>query len=225
MKKILFLALFLNSPVFAVFDVQGMLGYRMAEFKGHMKDSTPSKTTAMPYTAALHISPLPLIPLSVGGTVSYMSFDVSSGKHGFENFGGPALGFEVVGWVPYIPIPFTPYAKLGYELAFFSGKPTARAMVDQAAKVAATVSDIDLATLTQSGYLNKGVYFGVGVKFSIIPMFSAFVEYDMGFTSVEETSIAKEAGVGEALAKVIGESFEKQDFHYHAFHIGLEYSL
>ena len=109
-----------SSHSMALFDVQLLAGYRLVDYQA--PDSTDAELSGLSVTGAIHLSPIPLLPVGAGLAVEYVNFDAKNWKDVSKSDGFVFIP-EVIAWLPIDLLSVTPYAKLGYAFGSlkFSG--------------------------------------------------------------------------------------------------------
>lgn len=103
------------SPAWALFNAQVLTGKRNANFK---PDSGPSDTiSGSELRAAVHLDPIPLVPIGFGLSLAQTAWDDDSSKLGTTEITGTDIDLEVEAWFPLELAGLVPYAKLGYTIA------------------------------------------------------------------------------------------------------------
>lgn len=160
---VMLVAICFSSSSLALFDAQVMAGKRSAK----LSESGQSETlTGTELKAAVHLSPIPLVPVGFGLSVVTMDFPNDGDKITFSEFKGSEISLEVTAWSPISLGGLTPYGKLGY-------------MVVGAYNRKNTVSVAGLSTDVDYVYKAKGTDIALGVKWTPLILVSALFEVDM----------------------------------------------
>lgn len=162
------LVLFLNAtPALAIFDAQLLYGQRSSTVKAEGSPSDSIKGNEL--KAALHLSPIPLVPVGFGASVSTLTYEKEQDVDAFTGLEG---SLEVTAWLPFVPV-VTPYAKLGYIVFGGYGLDTDLSIPGSPASKAKTT------------FKPKGTTMAVGMKWSPLPLVGVLLEYDMRQTTLE----------------------------------------
>lgn len=155
---------FFTNHAFAIFDIQILHGSKfhlgkniLGEISGSAWDMT---------TFAAHLSPIPLVPLSIGGSFSQVSRRKKDLPTGYSDFSGSELGLEAMVWLPFVPF-ITPYLKLYAPL---SGQ-------YKASFTSSGESEVE-ANYGQGGVVN------LGLRYSILPLIRLLIEGGKGVQMV-----------------------------------------
>jgi len=164
-------AMLVATPSFALVDVQALAGKRSGEFK--MKDADAQKLDGTEVTAAVHLDPIPLVPVAFGASFHLQTWDKD--KLEVKSVESSLLNLEVMAWIPGVPV-ITPYAKAGYTIV------GAMHMKD----------DVDLGAGSQELdllYKVSGYNLTVGVNYPVIPLIGIIAEVDMGSHTITPDKI------------------------------------
>lgn len=143
---------------FAFFDVELLYGTRwqVEESNGKKKGSAWQTKTA-----AAHISPIPLLPFSVGVAVSQLEIAKRDKSSLYSKVTGSELALDLMAWLPAIPF-VTPYARIYLPVQ--------------------AIYKINFKTLAGSMEANggEGHIFYVGIKYPIFPFIKILLEGGKG---------------------------------------------
>jgi hypothetical protein len=134
-----------------------------------------SRVTGQGYKFALHLDPIPLVPVSIGvstGTTDFNKTEFSVLPMTKAQLSLTSL--EVSAWLPLMPV-LTPYAKIGYVV-------DGQLKMDYEAPIAGG-TDFHPDVL--------GADFALGVKYKLIPFVSLLVEVARGSHTVKYFSQRK----------------------------------
>jgi hypothetical protein len=157
---------FLTAPsAFGLIDTQILTGKRWYNFE---VDDQPSKNVnATSIDLAVHVDPIPLIPVAIGVGISSISPSA-------DDLGGSAtsmlqMGLDVQAWIPLIPV-ITPYVRFRYP---FMGE------------LKITDSSEGEGKTKEGTYKLTGPAFDAGVKFSVLPFVKLLVQVGQSMDSIE----------------------------------------
>lgn len=153
--------LFLNQQAFALIDGQLLVGSKSGTFKlGSEEDSISGQQVKL----AVHLDPIPLIPVGFGAFMITDTFDVDDDA-GSDSATASEFGLEVMAWLPFDLAGFTPYAKLGYTVI--------------GGFVFENAVDLGSGQTADLVYTGSGTHLGLGVKWSPLPLVGILLEADM----------------------------------------------
>lgn len=160
----------------AIIKAQVFYGTGSGDFKPDSGSSKSLSSTDMGGT--LLLDPIPLVPVGFGVSVFSQTFDPKLSDHGVTDLEGYVIAPEIQAWLPFLPIPLTPYGRLSYALGFYKAK-----------------SEISVQGQTlKSEYLltSSGMQVGIGAKYEPLPLpllsLAILVEANMKFYSFEDRS-------------------------------------
>lgn len=157
------LSLALSSRAFALIDISLEAGQRTSTWT---QDSESTNVPAQVLRAALHLDPIPLVPVSFGLGVYSETWNVSEAEQGLKNISSFSVVPEIVAWIPLGDL--RPYARVGYSISSgYTGK--------------AVVTVNGQPTDGSIALGGVGVHAGAGLEYNIpvVPLLSvlAGVEY------------------------------------------------
>lgn len=159
------LVLLLNAtPALALFDAQLFYGQRSSKFEAN---GASSSIKGNEIKAAAHLSPIPLVPIGFGASVSTVTYDKGTDDFTFKDFQGLEGSLEVTAWLPFVPV-VTPYAKLGYMVFGTYG-------LDGETTDPVTNTTVE----SKAVYKPSGTTVALGLKWSPLPLVGLMLEYDM----------------------------------------------
>lgn len=164
-------ALLMGTPSYALVDVQALAGKRSGDFK--VKGADAEKLDGTEITAAVHLDPIPLVPVAFGASFHLQTWDKD--KLEVKSVESSLLNLEVMAWIPGVPV-VTPYAKAGYTVV------GAMHMKD----------DVDFGTGSQEVdmlYKVAGYNLTAGVNYPVIPLIGIIAEFDMGSHTITPDKI------------------------------------
>ncbi len=161
------------TPAWAIFDAQVFYGQRTNTSKAKGADGSDIKGNEL--KAAAHLSPIPLVPIGFGASVSTVTYEKD--EPAVKDFQGLEGSLEITAWLPFVPV-VTPYAKLGYILFGAYG-------------LDSNVPDpiTGTATETKTTFKPKGTTIALGLKWSPLPLVGVLLEYDMRQTTLEADEV------------------------------------
>lgn len=161
-------------------------------------DGGDSKTfSGTPMRVAVHLDPIPLVPVSFGLGVGIWTVDGESGSAFTKGGGGNEISLEVKGWIPFVPI-VTPYGRLGYVISSASN--------------AVLEGDNSL----KAKYLVGGTQLALGAEWSPLPLIGVIFEvvtsnltfaldnYEIGGQQVSSDADAKVTGTDILVGVSVG---------------------
>jgi hypothetical protein len=168
-----------SATSFGFFDVEAMVGKRWYSF-----ESTGSKATGVSSQEiglAVHLDPIPLIPVGFG-------LGVLTGDLNKDDLGSGAteaklleVDFEVKAWIPMVPV-VTPYVKIKVPVS------------SKLAVKGKTELDSNLPGEEEYAYLYKlsGYHANIGIQYGLIPLVKLNLEVGKGMQNyeVEEYKVA-----------------------------------
>lgn len=167
------LVLLLNAtPAWAIFDAQVFYGQRNSTSKAKGAASDTIKGNEL--KAAAHLSPIPLVPIGFGASVSTVTYEKD--EPSYKDFSGLEGSLEVTAWLPFVPV-ITPYAKLGYIV--FGGYAFESDLVTPGAAT----------TEMKTTFKPKGTTAAVGLRWSPVPLVGLMLEYDMRQVTLEADEV------------------------------------
>ncbi len=168
--------LMVSTPALAIFDAQVLVGKR----SGDAEDTSDKTKTGLEGTeiqAAVHIDPIPLVPVAFGLYAAQGNFEFESGT---SKLTGLEVGAQLYAWFPLGIAGLKPYAKLGFPL------------------YSAFKQDVETAVLTYSSIFKATgphIGFGLGYGLPLLPI-SLLLEFDMGRQTIKEEEIKVKTTVG-----------------------------
>lgn len=165
------------TPSFALISGQVMAGKRTGTSKSSTAGAESTKLDGTEIGAAVHIDPIPLVPVSFGLDLRSTSYDAKKNTD-MDSLSSLTADLEVMAWLPMVPV-LTPFARLGYTI-FGATK---------VATKTTTAPEINI----DAAYKLSGYTIGLGAKFSVLPLIGVFVEYDM---STQESKFDKSTVTG-----------------------------
>lgn len=167
------LILVLNAtPAWAIFDAQVFYGQRTSKAKAEGSEGDTMKGNEL--KAAAHLSPIPLVPVGFGASVSTVTYEKNDDL--YKDFTGLEGSLEIMAWLPFVPV-VTPYAKLGYIV--FGGY----TLEDSLETPGAATTEM------KATYKPKGTTIALGLKWSPLPLVGVMVEYDMRQAKMEADEV------------------------------------
>lgn len=158
-KKLLCLVgMLLSVEASALISVEGSYGLVGASLSEQDSDHSGSS-----FRGALHLDPIPLVPVSFGLALSSLELDDDGEKLGG---GGFFLGLEVKAWIPFVPV-VTPYGRLSY---------VPYGLLTQSGSTESGSNTFPF----ESAYDLDGILYAVGIDWQPLPLLSLFLEYQMG---------------------------------------------
>lgn len=160
---------FSAGEAFGFFDAQILAGKRWYVLEG---DDVETPVQSQEISVAAHLSPIPLVPVSIGALINVGSFrkDDIDKSTGFIKEAALFQGaLDIQAWVPLIPI-LTPYARLSVPLY----------------GVFALEGGEGLTKYVSTSNLT-GVQLSLGAKFSFIPLVSILLEAGTGMEKIKLT--------------------------------------
>lgn len=148
---------------YGFFDAQALVGKR----KG---DVGKTSVDGDELTLAVHLDPIPLVPVAFGLSLSHVNFSGESdpAKLSFDDIVGQEYVAEVMAWVPIGLFGFKPYGKVGYTVG---GNYKFKGLVD-----AGSPPSTDPESYT---YTPAGTHLSIGLKWSPLPLIGILAEYKM----------------------------------------------
>ena len=144
-----------STNSFALFDAQVLVGNRSAKFEA---EGQSKNVNAIDYEVSAHLSPIPLVPVGLGLSYNYLTYNPGDNALNLDNVTGSELAAELYVW---LPLPFIkPYVKAGYV---FSGS-----------------YEMDILT-GSAKYDTSGWYGTIGVRKRLIPFLKLLFEAKFPF--------------------------------------------
>lgn len=175
-----------STQGYALFDAQVLYGQRTGKFEvGGVSETLKGNEIK----AAAHLSPIPLVPVGFGLSMSNVTYPDDKGAVSFTDFQGLEASAEVTAWVPLPGFNIKPYAKLGYVIYGAYGQDGKTTDVNTGVE-----QDV------KSVYKPKGTTLALGLSWSPLPLVSVLFEYDTRnlTLSAEEFKVAGQK-VGKGL--------------------------
>lgn len=163
-------------PAMAFFDAQVLYGVRNNKIKSTAAGSSTETINSNEMEAAVHLSPIPLVPVGFGLAASMVNFPKDKTSFPFKDFQGMEGAFEVSAWSPIDLLGVTPYAKLDYILYGKYGYDS-------------TDTSTGTAINTKAAYNVSGNGFAIGLKWSLLPLIGILVEYNSRQTTLKADSV------------------------------------
>ncbi len=183
---------FLSNPAWALFDAQVLTGNRSTAFKLAGISSTEAGSELK---AAVHLDPIPLVPIGFGLSLGQSTWDKST-KLDFKSVDGFEIGLEVEAWLPIELAGFEPYAKVGYTVA---------------GAYVVTKEDPTLGTY-KLAYKPKGTYIAAGLKYKFLMRLGVMLEVEQGtrtlaFDEIKDLPVGLDASLFKKDADATNTSF------------------
>lgn len=153
-----------STQSYALFDAQVLYGQRTGKFEATGVSETLKGNEIK---AAVHLSPIPLIPVGFGVSLSNVTYPEDSTSFAFKDFQGLEASAEVTAWLPLPGLDIKPYAKLGYVIYGAYG-------LDGTTTDATTGLDVE----TKALYKPSGTSLALGLSWSPLPLVGFLLEYD-----------------------------------------------
>lgn len=177
----------MSSAASAFISAEAQIGRGSYTLKA---DSDSYKYSGTDIMLSASIDPIPLVPVGFGLSLSLPNYK-SEESDSKETFTGALVGLEVLGWVPG-PLPVRPYARLGYTIL---GGFTANTN---------DVPKVEAETTV------RGVYAGVGIGYSVIPLLEITAEYK--YTPGADLTITKVTIDGTDVTSALTSADKKSTF-------------
>lgn len=197
-----------NINAWAIVDVQLLLGVQKSsiKFSNDVKDICDN-CQSNDIKAAIHVDPLPLIPVAFGLFLFNQNYDVSV----YKKFYGIQLGPEVMAWMP---IPFynlKVYGKLGYSI--YSA---------YQAKITYTIlqQEQDISYY----YKQQGMHMSAGLKWDPLLLIKGLVELNFYQNKLDYDKISP-ASLSDALQEIDSNYNVNADVSGYGIFVGVEVSI
>jgi len=177
--------LFVSSEGFALIHGQALVGQRKLKVK-----SGGESRTGQEFKLAVHLDPIPLVPIGFGAYLSATDYDVPAPV---KSFLGTEIGLEVTAWLPVGIVGLTPYAKLGYT--FMGGYVREVESTDGSYKILMKPS---------------GTRIAAGLKWSPLPLIALLFELEQTEIALKQDKIKSSSdltGIDLGVADLKTESF------------------
>lgn len=154
----------ISTQGYALFDAQVLYGQRTGKFEATGTDETLKGNEIK---AAVHLSPIPLVPVGFGVSLSNVTYPEDTTTFAFKDFQGLEASAELTAWVPIPGFNLKPYAKLGYVIYGAYG-------------LDGTTTDTNtgLTVDTKAVYKPSGTSLALGLSWSPLPLVGFLLEYD-----------------------------------------------
>lgn len=145
------------SPTRGFALIRGQLWYKASsgDFKPDAGDSKSLSASGL--GATLLLDPVPLLPVGFGLSLENPVFSPSLADHGINKLEGYVISPEIQAWLPFLPIPLIPYARMAWALGTYKAK-------SQLTVGSQAALDVDFLLTS------RGTQFGVGFKYEPIPL-------------------------------------------------------
>lgn len=160
--------LFVSSEGFALIHGQALIGQRKLNLKN---DDSSTSHTGQELKLAVHLDPIPLIPIAFGAYLSTTSFD--------KDLDGSEYGLELTAWLPLLVIDIKPYAKLAYTI---HGSYTKKVGGGIPAEVEFTPSGLRMAA---------------GIKWGLLPFTALLLEVEQTNITLKHDKFKLSGDLGE----------------------------
>ena len=151
-----FLSQTLAGTAQALVAAQAEVGKRTGKFGSDPK----SNVTATELQLTAQVDPIPLVPIGFGLTIATSQMKVTDSN--VDKYNALFVVPHISAWVPN-PTDFKPFARVGY------------AVYGTIAGSGKTAAGVDVA----EAYTATGLWVGAGVKYSILPLVAAILEYQI----------------------------------------------
>ncbi|MFW7381436.1 MAG: hypothetical protein ACOH5I_21685 [Oligoflexus sp.] len=162
--------LFVSSEGYALIHGQALVGQRK------LKPSGGDEITGQEFKLAVHLDPIPLVPVGFGAYLSATNFDAPEGMSSYQ---GSEIGLELTAWSPVDLLGLTPYAKLGYTI------------------LGGYVAEVDVDALGSVKFLStpSGTRLAAGLKWSPLPLVALMLELEQTDIKLKSDKIKASAGI------------------------------
>ena len=155
---VLFLS-FLSQKSFALISGQAMIGIDSSTVE---IDSTEYEFSGSSLGAALHLDPIPLIPIGFGVEVHVPTTKVDD-----RELTGVVVDLQVSAWAPVGLFGIKPFAKVGYiPFGVYN-------FVQESLTVGTATEQSDVP------FTSSGLHFAGGIYYSFLPLISLLAQYSM----------------------------------------------
>ena len=89
-----------STNSFALFDAQVLVGNRSAKFEA---EGQSKNVNAIDYEVSAHLSPIPLVPVGLGLSYNYLTYNPGDNALNLDNVTGVLFAAELYVW---LPLPF-----------------------------------------------------------------------------------------------------------------------
>lgn len=151
-----------SQQAYSFFDAQALVGKREAKIDGVKNDGDE-------LTLAVHLDPIPLVPVGFGLSLSHVNFSgqKSLTEVNFEDAVGQDYVFEIMAWLPFDLFGVTPYAKVGSTIG---GNYKLKNTIDP--------NEVNQNSQPEDvTYKPEGSHLSVGLNWSPLPLIGILVEY------------------------------------------------
>jgi hypothetical protein len=155
---------------YSIIDVEALVGNRTEKIKPQNGES--SSLDAQEMKAAVHIDPIPLVPVAFGIAFTSLDFKDDSTHFRFDSLKGTEISAEVKAWLP-TPLDIDPYARLGYTLA---------------GAYKASITGPLNQKITQT-YKPSGLDLALGINWQPLPLLGILFEIDMRTNDLDAEAV------------------------------------